>query len=255
MSYTEVYARARGELLRSHAALEKIADDRAAKLRAIKQRSDIGVDLQAKLEAVVNRDAERAFAEARKQVEKHMAAARDAIRKGRRQDAFDTAAELRINGAVGRVRTLLDAAEGNPFELVKELTDTAVADGDAATLRALRRELPALARRRGMRPEAVDEYLERLDLLSDDRTVVEAVAHGREFSKMEKHTTGMLNAFEHEVRGKSTADVFSRADGSVGYRNGWRAGPDNTVLPPRPASVEEQTEAERIEAEYNRLLR
>lgn len=254
MGHLDDYRRSKTAIERAHIALEKIADERKQKLDVIERRADLSIGDKDQLKAVVNRAANEAFRAARAEVEKHVETAKAAIRKGRRTDAWDTATELRVSGAIGRIRPLLEAKDTDTDKLVTELTNEALLDGDLSTIIALRRELPVLARRRGLPMRAIDKNLERLDLLTEDRDIAEAVAGGREFAAMERHTLGMLNAFESEVAGRSEANIYARPDGKPGFRNGWQQGPDNTVIPPKQATVEQEAAADRLDREYQAMF-
>lgn len=254
MGHTEDYNRAKTALNRAHTALEKIADDRKAKLDVIDRRADLAVADKDRLKAVVNREADTAYRAARAEVEKHMEAAKAAIRKGRRADSWDTNLELRVSGATGRIRPLLEAKDTDTDKLVTELTNEALLDDDLATIIALRRELPALARRKGLPMRAIDKTLERLDMLTGDKDVAESVAHGREFAKVERGVANMLSSFEFEVAGKGDIGVYLDGTGEKRFRHGYQQGPDGTVIPPKQATADQEAAADRLDREYQAMF-
>lgn len=254
MSNVEAYNNAKRALSRAHEMLERIADERKQALDKVRQRSDLDGETRIKLSEAVNRATDTKYREARKEVEKSLEAARAAVRKGRRRDEWDAATEMRVAGASGRLRHFLEDPETDIGVVVKQFTDEAVADGDLATVIALRRELPILARRRGLPAKAIERELERLDLLTDDREIGLSVANGRELTSLERNVANMLSSFDHEIAGKSEANVFLRADGEKVFRNGYQQGPDGTVIAPRPSSIEETDAVARLEQEYRNMF-
>jgi len=254
MSYTEQYNKARQALTRAHETLERIADERREALDKVRQRTDLDSETRVKLAQAVNLAADEKYRQARQEVEKSLEAARAAVRKGRRRDEWDAATEMRVAGATNRLRHFLEDPEANIGDVVKQFTDEAVADGDHASIIALRRELPAVARRRGLPPKAYEPLIERLDVLTDDKEIGVSVANGRELAKVERNVANMLSSFEHEIAGKSPANVYLRADGEKVFRNGWQQGPEGSVIPPKTANVAETDAVARLEAEYKEMF-
>lgn len=251
MAHTETFTRAKQSLNKAHLALERIADRRKQNLETIRRRADLDAATRDRLAAAVNRAAANEFIAARKEIDKALADARAAVRKGRRaDDHWDVASELRINAATGRLRAFLDDPETNLEDLATSFINDAVEAGDRSTLLALRRELPTAARRRGLPPKVTDRLLERLDLLTDDVEIVSSVAHGRELPKIERSVANLVGSFEAEISGRSSANVYLRADGEVAYRNGWGPDAEGRVTAPKAEAVQHANDVERLEAEY-----
>jgi len=253
-THVEEYTKARGALSRAHANLEKIADQLKAKIQTVNERADLSTDMKARLVAAVRQEAQREFDAARNEVERTLEAARSAVRKGRRADSWDTSTELRVAGATNRIRHFLEDPDASLHEVVKQLTNEAVADGDLATVLALRRELPALARRRGLPSKAIEPLVERLDVLTGDQDIELSVAHGRELPKLERNVTTLLNSFREEVEGRSPANIYPDADGKLQTRNGYRVEDDGTVKAPEPATAAQEDAAARLEREYKEMF-